>query len=108
VEGAHHASATGDNQLAEAGAEEHQDDGCSGIEPWAVEGDGHDKTGGDGSGDEPGATLDPEIGDGTPQKIDCGGKNEQRDDLGAPAYFDSLLAEEVRQSTLNDAIGEHC
>ena len=106
MEGAHHTSATGDNQLAEAGTEEHQYDRCLGIESWAVEGSGHNKPGGDGSGDEPGAALDPEIGDGTPKEIDCGGQDEQRDDLGASAYSYSLLAEEVRQRSLNDAVGD--
>ena len=72
-----------------------------------MEGSGHDKTGGDGSRDKPGATLDPEIGDGTPEKIDRGREDEQRDDLGASAYSDSLLAEKVGQRSLNDAIGEH-
>ncbi len=107
VEGAHHASATGDNQLAKQALRNISTDGCPGIEPWAMEGSGHDKTGGDGSRDEPGATLDPEIGDGTPQEIDRGGQDEQRDDLGASAYSDSLLAEKVRQRSLNDAVGEH-
>ncbi len=82
-------------------------DGCPGIEPWTVEGCGHDKTGSDSSRDKPGATLDPEIGDGAPKEIDGGGQDKQRDDLGASAYSDSLLAEQVRKGSLNDAVGDN-
>ena len=67
-----------------------------------MEGGGHGESGADGSDDEPGAAANPEVGDGTPEKVDALGENEERDDLGASADADSLSTEQVGEGAADD------
>ena len=106
MEGAQHTAATGDDELAEAGAEEDQGDGRGGCEIGLVEGHDEQSRGGERAEDEPGAAEDPEVGDGAPEEVDDLGKIEKGDDAGAAGGADTLLAEEIGEDAGDDSVGE--
>ncbi len=73
-----------------------------------MKGGGHGECGGDGSDHEPGATANPEVGDGAPEEVDGLGEDEERYDLGGSSDADSLLSEQVGEDATDDAVGEDC
>ncbi len=79
---------------ARQAARKRQIDCGSGAEIGTVEGDDDHGCCGEGSDDEPVATADPEVGDGTPEEVDEGGDGEEGDDVALTVGADAALAEE--------------
>ena len=79
----------------------------SGVQAWLVEGQDDHGGGGEGSDDEPVAAAYPEVGDGTPEEVDGLGECEKKDDLALALGVYAMLAEEVRESSGDYAVGKN-
>ena len=81
AQSAHHATATGHDELAEAGAEQYEHERVPRTEVLLVETERQEDCRKQTANDQPGTTAHEEVGDGTPEEVEACGQSEQADEV---------------------------